>query len=118
LNIVTVNGKRKINNTYDDIIDVIKLLLGGAAFDEQWYLATYPDVAEAVEAGIYASGRQHFVEVGYFEGRRPQEFVVDEEWYLKTYPDVAEAIAKGEVESTHQHYNEHGYHEGRLPAGQ
>ncbi len=115
LKIVTVNGKTKINNSYDDIVEVIKLLISGVAFDEQWYVSTYTDVAAAVAAGIYKSGRQHFIEVGYFEGRRPQDFAVDDQWYLKTYPDVAEAIKKGDVESAHQHFNQHGYNEGRLP---
>jgi hypothetical protein len=116
LNIVTVNGKTRINNSYDDIVEVIKLLISGVAFDEKWYVSTYTDVAQAVAAGVYKSGRQHFIEVGYFEGRRPQEFAVDEQWYLKSYPDVAEAIKKGDVESAHQHFILHGYNEGRLPA--
>ncbi len=112
---VTVNGKSKLTNSYDEFIEVIKLLLRGAAFDEKWYLSTYPDVAEAVAAGVYKSGRQHFIEVGYFEGRRPQNFEVDEKWYIQTYPDVGEGIKKGEIPSARQHFNQHGYEEGRYP---
>jgi hypothetical protein len=115
LKVVTVNGKSKVNNSYDDFVEVLKLLLRGMAFDEKWYLSTYPDVAEAVAASIYTSGRHHFIEVGYFEGRRPRHFEVDEKWYLETYPDVAASIKKGEVRSARQHFNEHGYEEGRLP---
>ena len=116
LNIVTVHGKTKINNSYDDFVEVVKLLISGVAFDEKWYLSTYPDVAAAVAAGIYNSGQQHFIEAGYFEGRRPQDFAVDEQWYLKTYPDVAEAIKKGDVQSAREHFDLHGYDEGRVPA--
>ena len=116
LTVVKVNGKTKINNSYDDFVEVIKLLLRGAAFDEKWYLATYTDVAEAVKTGVFKSGRHHFIEVGYFEGRRPRDFEVDEKWYLETYPDVAEGIGKGDIQSARQHFNEHGYEEGRFPA--
>jgi hypothetical protein len=116
MTIVTVNGKTKINNSYDEIIEVIKLLLRGVAFDETWYLSKYTDVAEAVKAGIFKSGRHHFIEVGYFEGRRKSNFEVDEKWYLETYADVASSIKKGDVRSATQHFNEHGYEEGRFPA--
>jgi hypothetical protein len=116
MTVVTVNGKSKINNSYDDFVEVIKLLLRGAAFDEKWYISKYADVAEAVKTGAFKSGRHHFIEVGYFEGRRPREFEVDEKWYLSTYPDVAEGVGKGEIRSAYQHFNEHGYEEGRLPA--
>jgi hypothetical protein len=116
LKIVTVNGRTKIDSSYDDFIEVVKLLLRGIEFDEKWYLSRYPDVAEAVKAGAMKSGRYHFIEVGYFEGRRPREFEVDEKWYLASYPDVAENIAKRNLKSAHQHFNEHGYDEGRLPA--
>ena len=116
MTIVTVNGKTKINNSYDDFLEVVKLLLRGAEFDEKWYISRYPDVAEAVSAGLFRSGRQHFIEMGYFEGRRPCDFEVDEKWYLQTYPDVADGVGKGEIKSARQHFNEHGYDEGRLPA--
>ncbi len=116
LSLVTVNGKSKINNSYDELLEIIKLLLGGVSFDEKWYLTKYPDVGEAVAAGVFHSGHHHFVEVGYFEGRYPREFEVDEKWYVATYPDVAEGIKKGKIKSARQHFNEHGYDEGRRPA--
>jgi hypothetical protein len=114
--IVKVNGKSKINISYEDFTEIVKLLLRGAAIDEKWYIQQYPDVAEAVAAGVYKSARHHFIEVGYFEGRRPGELEVDENWYLETYPDVAEGIGKGIIQSARQHFHEHGYEEGRLPA--
>jgi hypothetical protein len=116
ISVVTVNGKSKINNSYDDLIEIMKLLLRGVAFDEKWYLTRYPDVASAVTTGIFKSGQHHFIEVGYFEGRRPREFEVDEKWYLETYPDVADGLGKGVIKSARQHFNEHGYDEGRFPA--
>jgi len=115
MTIVTVNGKTKISNSYDDFVEIVKLLLRGVAFDEQWYLSRYSDVAEAVTSGIFKSGRHHFIEIGYFEGRRPRDFEVDENWYLRTYPDVAEGIGKGDLKSARQHFNQYGYDEGRVP---
>jgi hypothetical protein len=116
ISVVTVNGKSKINNSYDDLIEIVKLLLRGVAFDEKWYIAKYPDVAAAIAGGIFKSGRHHFIEVGYFEGRRPRDFEVDEKWYLEAYPDVADSVGKGVIRSARQHFNEHGYDEGRSPS--
>jgi ubiquinone/menaquinone biosynthesis C-methylase UbiE len=38
-------------------------------FDEAWYLATYPDVADAIRKGYFGSGREHFEAYGRTEGR-------------------------------------------------
>jgi hypothetical protein len=40
-------------------------------FDEEYYLNRYPDVARAVRAGGFASGRAHYVSAGQKEGRFP-----------------------------------------------
>jgi hypothetical protein len=101
---------------YSALLDLVKKLIRASAFDEQWYRRTYPDVAAAINAGLYKSGKQHFVENGYFEGRRPFEAVVDEAWYLATYADVAEGIEVGEFKSAQHHFSEHGYAEGRFPS--
>jgi len=47
------------------------------AFDEQYYLHTYRDVAEAVRSGAFASGYEHFVRFGMGEGRKPAPPVED-----------------------------------------
>jgi hypothetical protein len=38
-------------------------------FDEKFYLAMYPDVANAVRLGYYTSGGDHYIKDGYKEGR-------------------------------------------------
>lgn len=38
-------------------------------FDEKWYLATYPDVAEAIRSGKQRSGWLHYIRHGRLEGR-------------------------------------------------
>jgi hypothetical protein len=116
LTVVSVNGKPKVSNSYDEIIDVIKLVLRGTAFDETWYLSRYPDVAAAVNAGSFKSGKHHFIEVGYFEGRRPGDLEIDEAWYLRANPDVSEGIRQGAFKSAREHFKEHGYDEGRTPS--
>ncbi len=114
--IVTVKGQARVDNTYDEVVEVLKLLLRGVPVDERWYLGKYPDVAEAVRAKVFKSAKQHFAEVGYFEGRQPREFEVDEEWYLDKYPDVAEGIKSGLIKSARDHFLSYGYEEGRLPS--
>lgn len=44
--------------------------VGNACFDEQWYLAQNPDVASAVAAGAFLTGRHHYALHGEYEGRR------------------------------------------------
>ena len=102
--------------SYDALLGVIQQLLRSVPFNEEWYLATYVDVAEAIKTGATGSAKQHFVECGYFEGRSPAPVAVDEKWYLSTYSDVALAVKSGEFASAAAHFREMGYVEGRLPA--
>ena len=115
IKVVSVKGQLKVDLNYDEFLDVVRQLLHAVAVDEEWYLKTYPDVAEAVSAGIHSTAAHHFVENGYAEGRRPFFMTVDEDWYLKQYPDVGEGIATGEFASAQDHFSKHGYEEGRRP---
>jgi hypothetical protein len=95
-----------------------KLLMTLAAtmpFDEAFYLATYPDLAEAHASGGIKDLHTHFAEVGYFEGRVGSRPEVDEAYYTTTYPDVAQAILRGDVPSGTEHYLRAGMAEGRVP---
>ena len=40
-------------------------------FDETFYLATYPDVAAAIDRGAFANAYEHYVRFGAAEGRQP-----------------------------------------------
>jgi GT2 family glycosyltransferase/glycosyltransferase involved in cell wall biosynthesis len=92
-----------------------------ADFDEELYLACYPDVEAAVKAGWFTSARQHWIEYGKQEGRLvprqperldiPQYF--DETGYLRVNPDVAEAVARGEFASGFDHWAREGLLEAR-----
>ncbi|GHA12327.1 hypothetical protein [Oceanisphaera arctica] len=82
----------------------ITLLKKSTLFDTEWYLSTYPDVAESGMLAI-----KHYLKVGAFEGRNPSEHF-DTNWYLKLYSDVVEAELNPLV-----HYLKYGQKEGREP---
>lgn len=84
-------------------------------FDEKYYLSLYTDVEKGIRSGKIESALDHWIEAGYFEGRRPKRFIVDEDFYLKTNKDVAAALKKGIVVSAQQHFESNGLEEGRLP---
>jgi hypothetical protein len=101
--------------SYEGLLQMFRKVLRAVPFDETWYLATYPDVKEAVRRGQYDTARTHFVENGYFEGRLATPVAVDEAWYMKTYPDVGRAIRDHLVTSAQHHFVSMGYFEGRMP---
>ncbi len=113
--ILTVKGELRVNVSYDDFINILRLLISGIVVNEEWYLEEYPDIGRAVKDGLVKSARQHFIDDGYFEGRLPFPMNVDERWYLEQNPDVAESVRTGVVSSGQQHFSEDGYREGRLP---
>jgi hypothetical protein len=115
INLVSLKGQLKIDLTYDAFLGIVRKLLEAAPVDEAWYRATYPDVAEAIDAGTYRNGKHHFVANGYLEGRRPFPMAVDEAFYLAEYPDVREGIEDGLFASAQEHFSRHGYEEGRRP---
>jgi len=63
----------------DDLRQVLRLFLNTARFDEEGYLREYPDVADAVTDSRLTSGREHFIEFGYFEGRNPLPGILSSE---------------------------------------
>jgi hypothetical protein len=81
-------------------------------FDEHYYLETYPNVAAAVAAGQFATGYDHYIEFGQFEGYNPSPYW-NEAWYLKENPDVAAAVQAGTASSGFMQYYEFGQYENR-----
>ena len=116
LKLSSIKGKLYVNLEYEEFLKLLKLLLRAVEVDDAWYMDVYPDVAQAVRSGQFRSAKHHFLEVGYFEGRRPKELEVDEAWYLKTNEDVSEGIRQGIFPSAAAHFIAHGYDEGRLPS--
>jgi hypothetical protein len=81
-------------------------------FDEHYYLTEYPNVAAAVQKGEFATGYDHYIEYGQYEGYNPSPFW-NEAWYLKENPDVAAAVAAGTVSSGFMQYYLYGQYENR-----
>lgn len=89
-------------------------------FSEQAYLGRRPDVANAVNDGIFTSGLEHYLKFGINE--ETGDFKLsdpvfkpgfDAEFYLATYPDVAKAVMNGTI-SALDHYERFGQNEGRF----
>ena len=112
---LSVRGELRVSMPYDAFLKVIKMFAAALDVDERWYLRHYDDIEKAVRSGTLRSGRQHFIDDGYFEGRLPFPIRVDEQWYLAQNPDVAEDVRKGAIASGQAHFEEFGYREGRLP---
>jgi hypothetical protein len=106
----------RVTLSYRDFQELLRSALRGIYVDEEWYLRQYPDVEEAIRSGTFKSAKHHFLQNGYFEGRRPGYCQVDEDWYLLTYPDVASAIDAELLMSATEHFHSSGYEEGRLPS--
>jgi len=82
-------------------------------FDEEWYVARYPDIAEAVKAGHLSSGRTHFLANGRQEGRSSYRFEAD--WYMQAYPLAHRDLSLGRASSPQEHYARYGRFRGYLP---
>jgi hypothetical protein len=111
----SVRGKLHVDISYDSFLKIIKMFARTVDVDEPWYMRHYQDIARVAREGRLPSGRRHFVDDGYFEGRLPFPIQVDEQWYLAQNPDVAEDVRKGVMASGQAHFDEFGYREGRLP---
>ncbi len=81
-------------------------------FDEHYYLMEYPNVAAAVADGQFATGYDHYIKYGQYEGYNPNPYW-NESWYLKQNPDVAAAVRAGKVSSGFMQYYLYGQYEGR-----
>jgi hypothetical protein len=114
-------------------------------FDEDWYLLTYPDVAEAVARGGWKSGFDHYEKVGRERGRfasaadkarrpeaakeRPASSAgdnpptpasaasdeFDARFYAEAYPLAREEVADRVAADFTDHYVRFGRHRGYLP---
>jgi len=80
----------------------LRLIRLSGLFDEAWYLANNPDVAQAKVDPVF-----HYLRYGGFEGRDPGP-KFSSAWYLETYGDVKKAGINPLV-----HYLKFGREEGR-----
>jgi predicted outer membrane repeat protein len=99
--------------------DVFSLDFGPApgqeeAFDEAYYLATYPHVSALIGSGEgqYATALAHYLAEGQQAGLNPNADF-SEFFYLKTNPEVATSVEAGDVASGFDHYLRVGQAQGR-----
>ena len=111
-------SKTDVTLPLESFCAILRAAFEGLAFDADWYIATYPDVALAITEGVVPDAVTHFVRFGYFEGRRPRSFDVDQRWYEEAYEDVADAIRSGVVSDARAHFNSNGYFEPRAPTAE
>lgn len=78
------------------------LILTSEYFDLEWYLETYPDVAQGK-----INPAEHYLRFGAAEGRMPGP-LFDGNWYLQRYPDVAQVHTNPLL-----HFIKFGQQEGR-----
>jgi hypothetical protein len=93
---------------------LLRCLLDHTDFDEEQYRECNPDVSAAIRENAITSGREHFLNIGYFEGRTGGTSVL-ETWYLARNPDVAAAKQAGKVPSGEVQYRLAGAQEWREP---
>jgi hypothetical protein len=110
-----LNSKSKIAIDTKLLRALLQVLAASAPFSAEFYLKTYPDLAEAYAAGQIDDLRRHFIERGFFEGRTAYEPPVDEAYYTTEYKDVGAAVERGDVLSGSEHYMRSGASEGRIP---
>jgi hypothetical protein len=113
-----LNSKSKIAIDAKLLKALLKTIVECTEFSEEFYLETYPDIAEAYSAGQIPDLRRHYIEFGFFEGRIGAPPPVDEAWYTSQYKDVGQALLTGELGSGADHYLQSGCAEGRIPNAQ
>lgn len=90
----------------NDASNLAKLL-----FNPGYYLSQNPDVQEAVNNGLFRNAFEHFITIGFAEGRNPSSYFASD--YLINNPDVAIAVANGIIRSGFAHFIKVGVTEGR-----
>ncbi|MEG4963699.1 MULTISPECIES: calcium-binding protein [unclassified Microcoleus] len=86
-------------------------------FDEQFYLASYPWVKPAIDAGVISSGREHFEKFGREGGLTKVSRYFDENAYLTGNPDLAPFVRTVNPNAPFatglDHFIQFGYDEGQ-----
>jgi len=83
-------------------------------WDEASYLQNYPDVASTIQIGKFASGYQHYLAHGVWQGRAagPAPASWNEADYLAANPSARVRIAMGDFTSGFFHYAAVGHEQG------
>ncbi|TAG95262.1 MAG: calcium-binding protein [Oscillatoriales cyanobacterium] len=91
-----------------------------AIFDEKYYLASYPWIKPAIDAGIIKSGREHFEKYGQAAGLTKVSRYFDEATYLAGNPDLQPFVKTVNPNAPFatglDHFIQFGYDEGQRRA--
>lgn len=96
-------------------LKLVRMALQAVPFDEAYYISEHPDVAASIASGKIKSGKEHYVNIGYFENRLPRRIDINENDYLNANPDLKKAYADGHITSLMDHFIYTGIQEGRQP---
>lgn len=110
-----LNSKSKVAIDAKLLRGLVQAMVARAPFSDEFYLQTYPDIAQAHAAGTIPDLHRHFIESGFFEGRFGVPPTVDEAFYTSYYKDVGQAVTRGDIPSATEHYLRQGAAEGRIP---
>ncbi len=84
-------------------------------FDESWYLRVHPDVSEAVRAGKFSSGFDHYVR--YPGGTKSPHWLFDPVFYEVHYPDLTpERLSEDGFVNSYDQFLRRGDMAGRSPS--
>jgi len=95
---------------------LLKIAVRQADFNMPGYLGANRDIQDAAKKGQVPDAAHHYVNFGFFEGRRGATPVVDESWYRRNYLDIAAAVRRGDISSGGEHFNSMGAEEFRAPS--
>lgn len=101
-----------LKNGTRELLSTQTIVSQNSLFDESYYLQEYPTVAAAVANGEFATGYDHYLQYGQYEGFSPNPYW-NETWYLEENPDVAAAVRSGKVSSGFMQYYDYGQYENR-----
>ncbi|MGD1936238.1 MAG: glycosyltransferase [Cyanophyceae cyanobacterium] len=85
-----------------------------ALFDRDYYLETYPDLAEAIAQLRFVDLFSHFIRSGAAEGRNPS-LLFNAQYYGEQNPSVAKQVAAGKYTSFFDHFIQVGMGKGLNP---
>lgn len=83
-------------------------------FDPEWYLATYPEVENALKDGIFLNALHHYLTNATPSAYNPNQWF-SEDYYAHMYPDVAQIVANGGFRNGYDHFVRYGAREMRAP---
>ncbi len=95
---------------------LLESIAARVAIDEEWYRTNNPDIADAIDSGMFENARHHYLKFGYIENRLPRFIQVDETFYRASNRDISEKLRLGQLQSAQQHFEQFGFKEGRLPS--